>query len=102
MTWLQLAVRAIEQGYVGLVRVGRRCSEFILDTIRDGSFVHARFLVLLVVVDRMHIGHGAEVEAGGGHCGADAEGKKGAERFFQDAKVGEENKLDVRTTAISC
>lgn len=70
MPWLQLTVRAIEQGFVGIIRIGRRGSDFIIDTVRDGCFVHTMFLVLLAVVNGRHIGHGGAdgaVKAGGGH-----------------------------------
>ena len=98
MPWLQLAVCAIEQGFVGIVRARRRSSDLVVDTVRDWRFVHTMVLVLLVIVDQTHMGHGGLFKAGGGHGGAevsqtDAEAPKGEERVVAgangDVKVGD-------------
>ena len=63
MPWLQFAVCAIEQRSVGLVRVKGWSSDFIIDTVGDGCFVHGMFLIVLVM-DRTYFGPGRAVEAG--------------------------------------
>lgn len=107
MPWLQLAVCAIEQGFVGIVRARRRSSDLVVDTVRDWRFFHTMVLVLLVIVDQRHMGHGGVFKAGGGHGGVnrvevsqtDAEAPKGEERVVTgangDVNVGEVDKLGV-------
>lgn len=100
MPRLQFAVCTIEEGFVGIVRVERRISDFVVDSIGDGRFVHRMFLILLLVMNRTHIGWGGAVEAGGGHdevevevSQTDAEAKETEEG--ENGKVGEVDRLSV-------
>lgn len=98
MPRLQFAVCTVEEGFVGIVRVERRVSDFVVDSIGDGRFVHRMFLILLLVMNRTHIGWRGAVEAGGGHdevevSQTDAEAKETEEG--ENGKVGEVDRLSV-------
>ena len=84
MPWLQLAVCAVEQGFVGIVRGEGGSSDLIVDIVGDGRLVHRMSLILLIMVDRNYTWHGRVVEASGGHGGVEvnhsnAETQKGEE-----------------------
>lgn len=85
----------IEQRFVGIVRVGRKRSDFIAGAVSNGLFVQRMFLNPLVLMNRRYMGHWGAVEAVGGHgdvevCRVDAEAQL-REEVGEDGIKGKNN-----------